>query len=723
MADPTLLPNTTDIKRHLEVLFTRCQKDHPDALIQIDSGDPAGKKPWAWQYFKVTELDKATEYAAEQNLTSNVYVGVNPRKPETFPGTAARDDDILCAYLNFSDNDTKEATAAIKDTPIPYTFAVTTGRTPNKRGHFYWEREVEAINMKAWTDTQSGMADKFGSDRVIDPRRIMRLAGTINYPSAKKAERGYVTELVTIRTEYDDDRDPIDVIHLYNSFPAGVGAGRATGGEERAVHGLNLPTNATLDVEKEAREIMEGSGEWHNKMIRVVAHWVSAGRQDAEIILLCRNFTQAGYTDLDTDLEVTKAIRGARTKWDVPNPTPENIQVQMEEKHPGEITAFEVTNETLDPKNTPPREFIYGTHLIASYVAATISPGGVGKTTVALTDAIAIATGRQLTHDKPHIKAKAWHYNLEDPRDELFRRVIAIQQHFQIPKENIIGQLFLNSGRDQKLIVADRTPNGIIATPHAEQLSEAIKKNGIKTLSVDPFVKAHYADENDNKQIDDVLSTFAQIAHDTGCAIDLVHHVRKPAQGAVGVAGDINQARGASALSGAVRSARTITVMTDKEAEQFGILPTKKFWFIRLDDAKANMSPPSSGAYWLERQSVFIGNATMGDGDSVGVVEPWSPPGGFDNIDVAKAREIALAIDKHLPDGEMWSWQKQAQSRWVGNLIISMAINTSEAQAKEVVNTWLNTGLLVKSEYESGTQRKTRNCVEVDFDHLPVEEK
>ena len=712
----TIQPNHKDMQCHLDKLFSRCENDYPGALIQIDSAKENGH--WSSEYFNVGERDKAVEYAAKENLDGrNVYVGVNPRKPDTFVGRSATDKDILCAYYNFSDHDNVESTDKLKkNNPIPYSFVVTTGRTPTPRVHAYWERETPLPNLGAWTTVQSGLVERFDSDKVIDPRRIMRLAGTVSYPDTKKCERGYTTELVTIKTK---NKQPVNGVELYNKFPVCHAAGGGEGGASPA--GLNLPAFNNLDVDKIAKDIMDGGGEWHNNMIRVVAHWVSQGKTNAEILIMARNFTQAGYNNYDTDKEVAVAIEGARRKYNAPEPTEAGIKKHFEEKHEGDISAFAVDADALNPTNLPTRQFIYGRHLIENYVATTISPGGVGKTTIALTDAIAIATGRQLTHDDVHKKCKVWHYNLEDPKDELLRRVIAIQKHFNIKKEDLIGELFINSGRDQRLIVADKTQQGVIATPHAEQLTEAILKNGIKVLSIDPFVKSHYADENDNKQIDDVLQTYGQIAHDTNCAIDLVHHVRKPPQANNTAAGDINQARGASALSGAVRSARTVTVMTEKEADLFGIRLERRHWFIRLDDAKANMSPPSAGAYWLERHSIHINNAAMGDGDSVGVVSPWTPPDAFDGITPEKAREILLAINQQLCETGRWSNSKQAGKRWVGNLIMDMAIDKSEGDAKQIIKTWMESGVLFEDEYLDEQQRKQRKCVEVDLKLLPKE--
>ena len=120
-------------------------------------------------------------------------------------------------------------------------------------------------------------------------------------------------------------------------------------------------------------------------------------------------------------------------------------------------------------------------------------------------------------------------------------------------------------------------------------------------------------DENSNKEIDEVAGIFAQIAADTGCAIDLVHHTGKA--GSRGMAGDADRARGASSLIGAVRAARTLDPMMADEAAELG-LSERREWFLRATDAKGNMSAPGRNTKWFERHSVALPN-----GDSVGVIQ------------------------------------------------------------------------------------------------------
>jgi RecA-family ATPase len=62
--------------------------------------------------------------------------------------------------------------------------------------------------------------------------------------------------------------------------------------------------------------------------------------------------------------------------------------------------------------------------------------------------AVAIVTGRDLLGCKPIRRLKVWYWNLEDSMEEIERRFHAIFLHYGIKREEIEGQLFVNSGRD-----------------------------------------------------------------------------------------------------------------------------------------------------------------------------------------------------------------------------------------------------------------------------------
>jgi len=236
----------------------------------------------------------------------------------------------------------------------------------------------------------------------------------------------------------------------------------------------------------------------------------------------------------------------------------------------------------------------------------------------------------------------------------------------------------------------------------------------IGLLQVDPLVKAHYAEENDNKQIDAVLDVFADVAKRCDAAIDLVHHTRKPPSGFVAVAGDINTSRGAGALAGAVRSARTITPMSDKEAEGFGILPARRSWYVRVDDAKGNMSAPSADAVWFERHTV-----ELSQGDYVGVLAPWSPPDPFDELGAVSGQKVLVEIERGLPDGQRYILQnKRGTARWAGGLLVDEGV--SEASAKSILRTWIQTGLLFEETYRNPERRRDEVGLFVDLSKMPT---
>ena len=103
----------------------------------------------------------------------------------------------------------------------------------------------------------------------------------------------------------------------------------------------------------------------------------------------------------------------------------------------------------------------------------------------------------------------------------------------------------------------------------------------------------------------------------------LVHHTAKPPQGGSdGHAGNMNSARGASALTGVARVVQTLFGMSGKDAEACGVDEEDRHLYVRLDDAKANLGPPGMATRWFQREGVQIAN-----GDEVGVLVPTAIAG------------------------------------------------------------------------------------------------
>jgi len=152
----------------------------------------------------VIGIGMACDHAAAMNKKKlNGYIVVNPIRADAQikTGNGAEDSDIAASFFHWADADDKQAADNIKNFVGPRpTFFVLTGTQPCARPHVYWELEEPTQNLEAWESTQRAIAATLQTDRsVVNPSRIMRLAGTINWPKPQKREKGYKQELTTLR--------------------------------------------------------------------------------------------------------------------------------------------------------------------------------------------------------------------------------------------------------------------------------------------------------------------------------------------------------------------------------------------------------------------------------------------------------------------------------------------------------------------------------------------
>src|SRR5947208_9617080 len=165
-------------------------------------------------------------------------------------------------------------------------------------------------------------------------------------------------------------------------------------------------------------------------------------------------------------------------------------------------------------------------------------------------------------------------------------------------------------------LVKDRNELG----PLEKWLRATIQKLEIDIVCIDPLVKAHGFDENDNTALDYVCTLLTRIAHDCNCAVDMLHHEGK---GNSGEPGDANRGRGATAIKDAARLSYTLTSMSDKERDLFNVTPDEQRQLVRLDSAKVNIIPSAGETQWFRLVGVALDNGTLDypNGDEVQTVE------------------------------------------------------------------------------------------------------
>lgn len=359
-----------------------------------------------------------------------------------------------------------------------------------------------------------------------------------------------------------------------------------------------------------------------------------------------------------------------------------------------------------EPEDIPPRSWIYGRHYIRQFVSITGGVGGVGKSSLQIVEALAIATGKPLLGKEPTESCPVWYINLEDPSEEIDRRIMAAAIHYGLKADDLDGRLFRSSGRDARFIMATDTADGIqFVRPDIDAFERQIKANGIGVTILDPFVKLHRVPENSNDAIDKVLTELARIGDIHNCSIELAHHLRK----SNGNEPSIEDLRGASSLLGAVRSSRLVVPMTESEKGKAGVEEHQKR-YMRVIDGKANMAPPSENSEWVFLESHDLKNATKDrPADWVGVATEWEWPDAFDGVTSHHANEVRGRV----ADG---SYRENSQAEeWVGIVIADVLDLDLDDQAdkdkvKSLIKTWLASGVL-KVEKQSDGGRKKRKFV------------
>jgi hypothetical protein len=294
----------------------------------------------------------------------------------------------------------------------------------------------------------------------------------------------------------------------------------------------------------------------------------------------------------------------------------------------GEATAGPTASPPPELKisfsNIPHRQWLYGVDLVRGDIALLASPGGAGKTSLALGMAVCLATGKGVLGERIWGSGpfRSLYINAEDGGVEMLRRTCAFCQQHNIT-EHELGRFHL-AGTD------DTRVQGLKFLRTAAQNSSALDEGGFAVLAnlltslrpdlvvIDPLIAlCGGGNINDNAVMSLVMRELKRVAIKHNCAILIVLHTRK--------GGDLTTAdaiSGASAIKDLARHAIMPVTMTEAEAKAFGILPSERRQHFKLVDAKSNLAP-LSGETWYKLENQELPNAeppTYQHGDRVQAV-------------------------------------------------------------------------------------------------------
>jgi AAA domain len=693
---PFLKPNVDDIKTHLHALFLPgFVHRFPHAEIEIVYAAPDEPlTPSRW--FSAFDLKSIVNFVEVRSANGdNVYIGAALRKGPVAEKGRARTENFLaasCAWVEFDGaGDAERIDQILKAKQLKPAIIVATGTVPCLRQHLYFPIKGGIDDPHKLKAVNTALRDLFGSDNVSDPIRIMRLAGCVNRPTAtKRDERGYATEVVTVEVTRNPHEYTADELIALSPTQSQQHERYDFNHAERQ-SSLGFKYAKSDDDICELLQKSQTSGQWHNSVRDAIASMVGRGWPNDAIRIACAPYCNAGKDDPDLD----KLIDGARKKWDKPNPDGDGSGSTSGQHQPPSIIATPYT--WTNPEKIPQREFLYGRRLIRKYATATIAPGGVGKTALEIAEVLSMVSGRPLLAVKTP-QLRVWLWSLEDPREEMVRRIQATAKHYRLTQDEIGDRLFLDSGREQPLVIAEMQRTGVVVyRPLVDAIIAQLKERKVDVLIIDPFVSCHRVTENDNNAIDAVTKEWARVADAANCAVELVHHVRKGEQEIT-----VESARGGGSFGDACRMVRVINRMTEQQAKDAGADNHRLHFRTYLD--KNNLAPPADKSDWYKLVSVDLGNGphgpNVGGGDSIGVVTIWEWPDATKDLTGRDFELVAAAVR-----GGKWRADAQAKE-WVGRAVAKalgydLDDRADKAKVKQIIKYWISTGALVEVDGET----------------------
>ena len=232
--------------------------------------------------------------------------------------------------------------------------------------------------------------------------------------------------------------------------------------------------------------------------------------------------------------------------------------------------------------------------LMAASVGSIISPGGAGKSLLALELSVLITTGFDLsgfaaggTYKRGSVGVVA----AEDPVPAIADRMRAIGKNHLTPEQRqTFGRsVFFEPVAGMKVNIMQRKWFNFFM-----QFAE-----GKRIVFLDTLRCIHLLEENDSGQMADLIGTMWMIAKQTGCTLIFLHHTNK-SSAMSGQGGEQQASRGSSVLTDNIRWQAFLAGCTKAEAKEHGIDEARRRFFVKVGISKQNFGVPAPEV-WMRR--------------------------------------------------------------------------------------------------------------------------
>src|SRR5262245_54021823 len=97
-----------------------------------------------------------------------------------------------------------------------------------------------------------------------------------------------------------------------------------------------------------------------------------------------------------------------------------------------------------DSDAIPPRAWLLGNIFCRQFISSLLGGGASGKTALRFAQYLSLATGIPLVGDHVFVRSRVLVVSLEDPRNEVRRRIAAAKKHHPINPDTLTGWLWVS---------------------------------------------------------------------------------------------------------------------------------------------------------------------------------------------------------------------------------------------------------------------------------------
>jgi hypothetical protein len=310
--------------------------------------------------------------------------------------------------------------------------------------------------------------------------------------------------------------------------------------------------------------------------------------------------------------------------------TDEEDRAAAAESHDWQRPPVVTYGASFDPAKIPLRRWLIGNRRSLGEVTQDVGPPGVSKSTLLLTDAVAIVAGRKILADPVHQSGTVLYLAGEDARRDVEARIAGICARYHIAPAELADRLhvfYLTEVKDPSAYTLASMVEDV-AVLNSNMMQWLRDYPDLIAILLDPLIAWHQLIERSNEALQFLASRLRGLAVQTGRHIGFDHHTNKAAQSdPEGHVRNPAAARGAGSLVGDIRWNFTLACLRLETGRECGI-PEEELWrYRRLDGLKANYGANPRTMRLLRVESVVIAN-----GESVPVLT---------EVDMERTREDA----------------------------------------------------------------------------------